>query len=78
MPDPAAPNPLPTKHQKGPNFPLVVALSGVAFLLFFVGALLILTRYGRHLLPHQQRNQPHVYLQQLLPRDARSPVPTPA
>jgi len=74
MPDPAAPNPLPTKPQKGPNFLLVVVFSGVAFVLFIAGALLILDHYGRDLLPHQRYHGTQAYLRQLQPQSALFPA----
>jgi hypothetical protein len=46
------------KYPKGPNFLLVVILSMVAILIFFVGAYLLLSDEGRKLLPGLHHN-PH-------------------
>jgi hypothetical protein len=62
MPDPAASRP-PGKRAKDPNFPLVVAISGVVLLLFFVAAWLVIHHSGRKLVPQVQHdNEPHSYL----------------
>ena len=68
MPDPASPNPNPLKHAKDPNFLVVVGAAGVAALLFFISALLIVGVDGRHLLPRVQHDrEPYSYLRQSPP-----------
>jgi hypothetical protein len=46
------------KYPKGPNFLLIVILSGVAILLFFAGAYLLLTDSGKKLLPGKYNHHP--------------------
>jgi uncharacterized membrane protein len=45
------------KYPKGPNFTLVVFLSGVVLILGFIAAYLLLSDKGRQLLP--KWHQPH-------------------
>ena len=62
MPDPAAPHP-PGNRAKDPNFPLVVAISGVVLILFFIGAWVLIHHSGSRLVPQVQHdNEPHSYL----------------
>lgn len=52
------------KYPKGPNFLLVVILSGVALLLIFIGAYLLLSGKGAKFLPrsHRRDAEPTSYL----------------
>ena len=54
------------KYPKGPNFLLIVILSGVLLLLFIIGAYFLLGHEGTKLLPrvHPKSAEPHSYLVQ--------------
>ncbi len=51
-------------HRKGPNFLLIVILSGVAIVLFLIGAYLVVGHSGAKLLPrvHPKNSEPTSYL----------------
>jgi hypothetical protein len=51
-----------SSHREDPNFLAVVAMSGIALLLAFAAALLIVWLAGRHLVPAGPKYQPAVYL----------------
>lgn len=63
MPDPVAPNPKRGRHGD-PNFLEVVVISGVALLLFFIGAGFVLMHSSKDLLPAlHPDHEPHSTLQ---------------
>jgi hypothetical protein len=51
-----------SSHREDPNFLAVVVMSGVALLLAFAAALLIVWLAGRHLVPAKPNYPPAVYL----------------
>jgi len=47
----------PRKHPRGPNFLLIVILSGVAVIVIFIAAYIVLSGTGKKLIPG--RHHPH-------------------
>ena len=75
MPNPVDPNHANSGHRKNPNFLAVVAMSAIALLLIFAGALVIVWLSGPHLVPGvQPRNQAALYLDLPGPESGTTPA----
>jgi hypothetical protein len=62
------------QHPKGPNFRLIVILAGVAMIVIFIAAVLILKGGGKKLLPKVPDQHPTSQVLPLLPHPNNSPA----